>query len=246
MTCNQDKNVCRNYLCTGTLALLLLILTASVQPACSQNYLSLGGRAWGISFGNPGLYSGIKLNAIDLQPGYEMNGINVTLYSRVCRTNGLQLSVVSAANIPETPSRIRQRYCAASGVKISLLNRGGNFNGCQAGLFNDCNEYLGNGLLCGVINAHTGSADEFSLQNGVAIGFLNFGLLCRGVQLGIFNLRSRSAVSVGFINYERSSSFQLGFINIVEEPGGVQVGAINIRRSNAPFARMLPLMNRSW
>ena len=99
-----------------------------------------------------------------------------------------------------------------------------------------------------LVNTHMymNKSDCDAFQNGLLVALLNYGIVSRGLQIGIFNINTVSSVSVGLINYERRSDVQIGVINFVKENTGVQIGAVNIRKGNIPFARILPLMNIRW
>jgi len=217
---------------------------------CQRN-LSLGGEKWGLAFGNPTIYSGIRLNLFDLKESECLNGINFSFISLTKKTNGLNISLISKSSnqifisFAGEPKKI---ISISRGIKISLIIINGYHNGLQIGAYNKCLNYRGKGLLMGIVNSHMygNKCMCYATQHGLLIGILNKGITTKGLQIGALNYRTSSTFTIGLINRERIAKAQIGLVNYLIEGKGVQIGIINIRKKNKWFAKVLPLVNFKW
>jgi len=231
-------------LLTNILIITVLII-GTPNTGLSQHAFSIGGKKWGVAFGNPIKYSGIRLNLIDFKKGDILNGLNFSLVSSTKKTNGISISLFSNNHDPITLLPPEKRIGSSNGIKIAFINKNGQHTGFQFAAYNHCYNYAGKGLLAGIINYHPYGLKCmcYAEQRGVQIGIINMGITTKGIKLGIINFLSNSTVTVGVINFETSTFLQIGLFNIQFKSKGIQLGLLNYRHNNIGIAKVLPIIN---
>lgn len=228
--------------------LTLLILFGNQQIGQCQSAFSLGGEKWGLAFGNPIDYTGIRLNIIDFEKADKFSGLSFSLYSSTYLNNGISLSLISNNRKRYGIYENKKEFGPSNGVKVALYNSNGQINGLQMSIYNYCLSYSGKGVLIGLLNSHMfgNKCGCNAYQRGMLLGIINKGFTTKGLQVGFLNFRTSSTITFGIINFERSSYCQIGLINYTKDAKGIQIGLINYRKNNKWFAKFLPLINFKW
>ena len=203
---------------TQIFILIILLIVSKIGISQSQKPISIGGEKWGVSFGTPKDYNGIKLNLFDNKRVEKINGLNLSIINtKIGTLKGLSISIIGYSS-------------SFSGVQIAIINRTNGLNGVQIGVFNS------DPYKCFVAPYHA--------IRGVQLGLFNKCNMNMGFQIGLKNRTGdeRKGVSIGLINI--NSKLQIGFFNIKGNRNeGIQIGVFNYRPNNKWFAKLLPIIN---
>lgn len=218
------------------------------NPIYSQNYHVVGKDKFGIAFGNPKEFTGIKLNLIDKDQSSRITGINFSIINKCEHIYGLNLSIVNLFEYSGTNSGI------TTGLDVSILSANRVHNITSFSLIQEnCKNYGFNFSL--INNSHDRGLSEgleISIYNnefkstGVSISIINKVNMCKGLQIGLINENREElmGVQMGLLNHSSNNfGLQIGLVNYSRKGKGIQLGLINIRKNNPWYCKVLPLIN---
>ena len=214
------------------IGIIFILIISKSAIGQSQNALSLGGNKWGIAFGNPRFYNGLRIGLYNRYLAkIDANGI-YTNKNYIENINGINVSLIYS--YIET----------VNGISFSPINKVANMNGLQIGIMNK-SSYRGGSNNC----TETGSPKRVygGKSHCLQIGLTNINISeINGIQISLFNNNKKlRGLGIGLINkcYNSSKSLQIGLINLNYGGNGVQLGIINYRKTNKWFAKILPIIN---
>lgn len=211
--------VTRNYIPLLFLALIFTISTYS-QPKLNcdgdtVNYVSIGTSEYGVGFGNPSNYSGVRLTGID----------------KNCQTNGLAMNLFT-----ETQSR------KTNGLDIGLSQFAENINGFSFGILSNSvsNELRGIsvGLFLSEVFRLYGIGFTLGFQESDVIKGLSFsgastntfeakGVLVSACRVVADSTLQGAAIAGIYTKTSQNKGLQLSPVNISSETRGMQLGLVN-------------------
>lgn len=215
---------------------LVLVFIFQIHGILGQNkYVSIGGRKFGICFGNSSKYNGLRLNFRDKYVK-KINGINISGWSESEVINGIQIGALATAS--DVTNGISLGGIGTGGRQINGIAVGGlmlgnrKINGIGIGGFSiDCDS------LNGLFISFTGVAGRIPQEsnkmiNGFAGGF---------VAVGADKLKGLM-VSLCWVYSKEQYGISVAGFNKTENLHGVQLGLMNYAGNNRIF-RWMPIMN---
>jgi hypothetical protein len=256
------------------IGIIFILFIGKPEVGQSQKALSIGGNKWGIAFGNPVDYNGIRLNLIDLKIPKQINGLSISIKNESNIVNGIKLGIFNSPKGGYShDTRGNTLYAQLNGIQVILLNlHGSNFQGFNFGAINK--NIGGKGINICLLYSHASRINGISISpiniatwiDGIQVGLFNEintwsrlgscsegggGALgkCTGLQLAFCNYNEGEiyGLQIGVINYnKKATGINFGLINFCDSGQSVQFGIFNLRKNNRWFAKILPIVNFKW
>ncbi|MBN8703373.1 MAG: hypothetical protein J0M08_09930 [Bacteroidetes bacterium] len=208
----------KNYILLVITSFLSFVLVSQPKVNCdgdTVNYVSLGTSEYGIGFGNPSNYNGLRVTGID--KNCNTNGMAMNLFTETTtrKTNGIDIGLSQFAE-------------NVNGFSFGLLSNSvsNRLQGVSIGLFlSEVYRLYGVGFTLGF--QESDKIHGVSLSGASTVTFEGKGVLISAFRVVADSFIHGIALAPAYTKTSQNIGLQLSAINISGETRGAQVGLIN-------------------